>query len=111
MRAARPDVDIGDEWVDEGAFLPRYNIAPRSRSPVIRRRSRTADGEFDEAENHAFVQTMKWGLIPHWSKFEDKTLNTINAKAENLVEGGGMWNSIKGRKRCAIICQGYELLA
>jgi putative SOS response-associated peptidase YedK len=49
---------------------------------------------------------MKWGLIPHWSKFEDNTLNTINARAENLAEGGGMWGSIKGKKRCAVPCQG-----
>jgi len=53
------------------------------------------------------MQTMKWGLVPHWSKFEDKSLNTTNARSENLVEGGSMWASIKGTKRCAIPCQGY----
>ncbi|KAH0579765.1 hypothetical protein H2248_002602 [Termitomyces sp. 'cryptogamus'] len=50
---------------------------------------------------------MKWGLVPHWSKHEDKTLSTTNARAENLVEGGGMWASIKGKKRCAVLAQGY----
>ena len=49
---------------------------------------------------------MKWGLVPSWSKHEEKHLNTINARAENLVEGGGMWGSIKGKKRCAVLCQG-----
>ena len=53
------------------------------------------------------MQTMKWGLVPHWSKSEDKSLNTINARSENLVDGGGMWASIKGKNRCAIPCQGY----
>lgn len=53
------------------------------------------------------MQTMKWGLIPHWAKVEDNTLNTINARAENLAEGGGMWGSIKGKKRCAVPAQGY----
>jgi len=53
------------------------------------------------------MRTMKWGLIPSWSKHEDKTLNTINARSENLVEGGGMWGSIKGKKRCVVLCQGY----
>ena len=52
------------------------------------------------------MHTMKWGLVPHWSKHEDTSLNTINAKGENLVEGGGMWTSIKGKKRCAVVCQG-----
>jgi len=49
---------------------------------------------------------MKWGLVPHWSKYEDKTLSTTNARSENLAEGGGMWNSIKGKKRCAVVCEG-----
>ncbi|TCD68996.1 hypothetical protein EIP91_009218 [Steccherinum ochraceum] len=53
------------------------------------------------------MHTMKWGLVPHWAKHEDKTLNTTNARSENLVDGGGMWGSIKGRKRCAIPCEGY----
>lgn len=53
------------------------------------------------------MQTMKWGLVPHWSKFEDKSLNTTNARSENLIEGGGMWASIKGKNRCAIPCQGW----
>ncbi|KAG7087468.1 hypothetical protein E1B28_013433 [Marasmius oreades] len=50
---------------------------------------------------------MKWGLVPHWSKHEDKTLNTTNARSENLIEGGGMWASLKGKRRCAVVCEGY----
>lgn len=49
---------------------------------------------------------MRWGLVPHWSKHEDKTLSTTNARRENLVEGGGMWQSIKGKTRCAVLCEG-----
>jgi putative SOS response-associated peptidase YedK len=53
------------------------------------------------------MHSMKWGLVPHWSKAEPPTLNTINARAENLQEGGGMWGSVKGRKRCVVVAQGY----
>ena len=100
-----------DEWIDEAEFIPRYNIAPRTQAPVIRRRRRRGDPGPSNAEgggsNDGLVlHTMKWGLVPHWSKFEDKTLNTTNARSENLIEGGGMWASIKGKKRCAIPCQG-----
>ncbi|KAI5119339.1 hypothetical protein M0805_004016 [Coniferiporia weirii] len=115
-----PNLDL-DEWVDEEAFQPRFNVAPRSRSPVIRRRNRFDDGaeEADaqdkqdgqeiSGQKHRKVamHTMKWGLVPHWNKHEDMSLNTINAKGENLVDGGGMWTSIKGKKRCAVLCQGY----
>ncbi|KAF9460463.1 hypothetical protein BDZ94DRAFT_1311474 [Collybia nuda] len=119
------DVDV-DEWVDEDQFVPRYNIAPRTQGVVLRQHDPgpsdviNASGPQSKvlsitqpsagkrnARSHYILQTMKWGLVPHWSKFEDKTLSTTNARSENLVEGGGMWASIKGRKRCAILCQGY----
>ncbi|GLB44099.1 putative SOS response associated peptidase (SRAP) [Lyophyllum shimeji] len=115
-------VDV-DEWIDEEEFVPRYNIAPRTNAPVLRRRSAGAglldaagtegardpevSAETATADSHYVLHTMKWGLVPHWSKFEDKTLSTTNARSENLVEGGGMWASIKGKKRCAVVCQGY----
>lgn len=137
VRNVHPELDINpDRWIDEEAFHPRYNVAPRTRTPVIRRVNKWDDRElFDERtvsqddesaedghvaerqkenndekmdlEKGTVLHTMKWGLVPHWSKHEDTTLNTINAKGENLVEGSGMWNSIKGRKRCVIVCQGY----
>lgn len=85
--------------------MPRYNIAPRTQSAVLRRRDPGPSGSNSEAQGYV-LQSMKWGLVPHWSKFEDKTLSTTNARSENLVEGGGMWGSIKGKKRCAVLCQG-----
>ena len=82
--------------------MPRYNIAPRTQAPVLRRQ----DPGPSNVNVSYILHSMKWGLVPHWSKFEDKTLSTTNARSENLVEGGGMWASMKGRKRCAILCQG-----
>ncbi|KAF9074534.1 hypothetical protein BDP27DRAFT_1416408 [Rhodocollybia butyracea] len=106
------------DWINQGQFVPRYNVAPRSQAPVIRRQlgdeSTSSDNTGGESQAGAelssgqlVMQTMKWGLVPHWSKFEDKNLNTMNARSENLISGGGMWNSLKGRKRCVVICQGY----
>jgi putative SOS response-associated peptidase YedK len=87
------------EWRNEEAFVPRHNIAPHSNG-VVMRRDESQDGGLSE---DLVLQTMKWGLVPHWCKHEDKTLNTINARAENLATDGGMWASIKGRKRCVVI--------
>ncbi|KII90168.1 hypothetical protein PLICRDRAFT_108074 [Plicaturopsis crispa FD-325 SS-3] len=92
------------DWVNRDRFRPRYNVAPRSHAPVIRRRNPRNEGD-DSAE--LILDTLKWGLVPHWSKHEDKSMNTINARSENLIDGGGMWGSIKGRRRCAVVCQGY----
>lgn len=80
----------------------RHNVAPRSQAPVLRRRDPGEAGSADDL----VLQTMRWGLVPHWSKHEDKTLNTTNARREQLVEGGGMWQSIKGKRRCAVLCEG-----
>ena len=97
--------------------LLRHNIAPHSQAPVIRRRYAGSATEPSGSQttstdkpNEIVMHTMKWGLVPHWSKYEDKSLNTTNCRSENLVEGGGMWGSIKGRKRCAIPCEGYVRL-
>ena len=98
---------------NRGAYIPlnvmrvsvdsvRHNIAPRSQAPVLRRREPAEDG----SPNDLVLQTMRWGLVPHWNKHEDKTLNTTNARREHLVEGGGMWQSIKGKRRCAVLCEG-----
>ncbi|KAI0351590.1 DUF159-domain-containing protein [Trametes cingulata] len=60
------------------------------------------------ASSPLILHTMKWGLVPHFSKHEDPSLKTINARCEALIEGqAGMWASIKGKKRCAIVCEGY----
>ncbi|KAJ3572079.1 hypothetical protein NP233_g3315 [Leucocoprinus birnbaumii] len=96
-----------DEWENEDEFVPRYNIAPRTQAPVIRHRGAADGGEPTDSSDKMIMQTMKWGLVPHWSKVEDKTLSTTNARAENLVEGGGMWGSLRGSKRCVIPVQGY----
>ncbi|TBU59863.1 hypothetical protein BD310DRAFT_947640 [Dichomitus squalens] len=126
------NVQVG-EWVGRDQFVPRYNVAPRSQAPVIRRADEAGQGaassssarrmpslEGKETDAGAVatagetepvqvvMQTMRWGLVPHFSKHEDGSLKTINARCEALMgEGRGMWASIKGKKRCAVVCQGY----
>lgn len=138
--------DLGhdvDDWVDEEAFYPRYNVAPRTYNPVVRARDESSSGSssgggspsetghsrankddshLESGESgtegtspevqharatHLVLQSMKWGVVPHWSKVEDNTLNTINARSGNILEGGGMWASLKGSKRCIVPCDGY----
>ncbi|KAI0063279.1 DUF159-domain-containing protein [Artomyces pyxidatus] len=101
-------------WVGRDQFVPRYNIAPSTQAPVLRASTSRADAadtlSTDAVSGSAsdlVLHTMKWGLVPHWSRSETTNLSTINARAENLVEGGGIWGSIKGRKRCIVVAQGY----
>jgi putative SOS response-associated peptidase YedK len=53
---------------------------------------------------------MKWGLIPSWTKRSPdyaSTLKTINCRDDSLASPGGLWASMKGRKRCIVFAQGF----
>ncbi|KAK3902241.1 hypothetical protein C8A05DRAFT_15686 [Staphylotrichum tortipilum] len=59
---------------------------------------------------HYKLQSMKWGLIPSWSKHTPDyatTLKTINCRADSLASPGGLWASMKTRKRCVVPVQGF----
>ncbi|KAI0855259.1 hypothetical protein F4860DRAFT_497014 [Xylaria cubensis] len=59
---------------------------------------------------HYKLQTMKWGLVPFWTKRNPgygSMMKTINCRDDSLVQGGGMWSSMKARKRCVVIAQGF----
>ena len=56
------------------------------------------------------LKAMKWGLIPFWTKRSPdygSMLKTINCRDDSLKENRGMWNTVKQRKRCLVICQGF----
>ena len=56
------------------------------------------------------LQAMKWGLIPFWTKRNPDygtLMKTINCRDDSLIEDRGMWTSMKKRKRCVVICQGF----
>ncbi|KAG9311008.1 hypothetical protein JVU11DRAFT_8904 [Chiua virens] len=101
-----PNLDIG-EWVGEDDFVPRYNIAPNTNAPVIRqyRDGVHPNSESEPVSTPFIMQTMRWGV--HYGKEPAKGSQAINARSENLVEGIGMWNKLRGKNRCVVICQGY----
>ncbi|KAF9512888.1 hypothetical protein BS47DRAFT_1297100, partial [Hydnum rufescens UP504] len=75
----------------------RNNIAPRTYAPVVRR---------DGAD--VIIQSMRWGVVPHFQKFDDGSLKTINARGEHLTDGtSSLWNSLKGKKRALVPVHGY----
>ncbi|KAI0424779.1 hypothetical protein F5Y09DRAFT_323445 [Xylaria sp. FL1042] len=61
-------------------------------------------------EVHYKLQTMKWGLIPFWTKRNPgygSVMKTINCRDDSLAQSGGMWSSMKARKRCIVTVQGF----
>ena len=83
-----------DEWHDDD-FHPSFNIAPTQISPVL-----IGDG------NSRIVKSMKWGLIPSWSKDESIGPKMINARSETLTEKPSFQNLIN-QNRCVVIADGY----
>ena len=82
-----------DECAD---FTPRYNIAPTTDIPVIRR----------SPTNQNVLHLLRWGLVPHWSK--DLTIGSrlINARSESLTEKPS-FRSAFARRRCLIPADGF----
>lgn len=59
---------------------------------------------------HYKLQSMKWGLVPFWTKRNPDygaVMKTINCRDDSLAQAGGMWASMKGRKRCVVVAQGF----
>lgn len=65
---------------------------------------------YADQEIHYHLKAMKWGLIPFWTKRSPdygSMMRTINCRDDSLIENRGMWNTMKQRKRCIVVCQGF----
>lgn len=73
--------------------------------------TQTQHGQSDApGETRYKLQTMKWGLVPFWTKRSPdygSVMRTINARDDSLAGKGGMWNTMKQRKRCIVVAQGF----
>lgn len=80
--------------VADALFAPRFNVAPTQEVGV----ARAAD------EHAAEFVSMRWGLIPSWSK--DPKRPAINARAET-VASNAMFRTAFRRRRCLIPVSGF----
>lgn len=50
------------------------------------------------------------GLVPSWTKRSPNYSSfpkTINCRDDSLFENKGMWTSMKHKKRCIVVAQGF----
>ncbi len=80
---------------DKQLFAPRFNIAPTQNIPVIL-----------EASGERIIDSLRWGLIPSWSKDDSFASKLINARAETLSEKASFKNAFK-KQRCIIPASGF----
>ena len=82
---------------DEIEERPRYNIAPTQPVVTVRRELGTKTRKFT---------TMRWGLIPSWTKDMSIGTRTLNARSETVATRLAFRDSIL-TKRCLIPADGF----
>lgn len=75
---------------------PSYNIAPTQAIPAIRQGT----------DSKRRFQSLRWGLIPSWSKDLAIGARLINARAETVAEKPSFRSAFRQR-RCLIITDGF----
>ena len=83
-----------DEWQAED-YTPSYNIAPTQNSLVL-----LQEGGYN------IVKSMRWGLIPAWSKNELFGSKMINARIETVTTKPS-FKSLIPKNRCIVLSDGY----
>ena len=76
-------------------FLQKYNIAPTLQIPAIR-----------EQNNQRTLDSLRWGLIPHWVKDQKIKVTAFNARLETLTQKPFFRDPIR-HQRCIIPASGF----
>ena len=116
-----------ERWVDAEAYAPRYNAAPGCVLPVLRLAApAAADGAATEAtEQFASdapveatdapdaprerqLQSMRWGLIPSWTKRDETPdyYRMFNARADTAPDKP-VFSRLLARRRCVVLLNGF----
>jgi putative SOS response-associated peptidase YedK len=82
---------------EEYDWNPRYNIAPSQPVVAIRQ---------DAREPVRKLSTMRWGLIPSWSKDPSIGYKTINARSETVATTPSFREPFKSQ-RCLVPADGF----
>ncbi|CAD6440263.1 9e6e13ce-4a85-4376-b594-61e473f0c496 [Sclerotinia trifoliorum] len=106
-RADVPDWGAGPRLHKEAGADGTEERVTESEAP------KTEATEQEEHANEAVrykLQSMKWGLIPFWTKRNPdygSMMKTINCRDDSLIENRGMWNTMKQKKRCVVVAEGF----
>lgn len=77
-------------------FPVRYNIAPGTDIPVIRR----------SPEGLRVLHLLRWGLIPHWAKDPAIGARLVNARSESVADKPAFRDAFR-RRRCLVPADGF----
>ncbi|USP81633.1 hypothetical protein yc1106_08907 [Curvularia clavata] len=100
---------------DDSNVRQSYNFAPGYHGLVYRADGlesghQQEDVQTDKADTKYKLQSMQWGLVPFWTKRNPdygSKMKTINCRDDSLIEDRGIWTSMKKKKRCIVVAQGF----
>lgn len=80
---------------------PSWNVAPTDAVRVVLERRAAAD-----ERPHRQLRTVRWGLVPSWSRSRSGGAKMINARAETVATKPA-FKAAAARRRCLVPSQGY----
>lgn len=92
------------------ADTPNYNVEAHHDKELELTDTTEPESREKDTRIQYKLQGMKWGLVPFWAKRQPdygSLMRTINCRDDSLIEDRGMWTSMKRKKRCVVVCQGY----
>ncbi|KAF5398596.1 Embryonic stem cell-specific 5-hydroxymethylcytosine-binding protein [Paragonimus heterotremus] len=94
------------KWINFNAkhqYVPSYNIAPGSFTPILTLGSTVHCPSFK-----AVIQPMRWGLVPSFARDDSATaFATSNARVESLLVKPAYGSAMRQGKRCVVLAQGF----
>ncbi|KAK0324934.1 hypothetical protein LTR82_003920 [Friedmanniomyces endolithicus] len=108
-RAHTSDRGAGTQEEGEEESEPVRKRAKVSHDHNVTQPTHEVDGMATKEVRYK-LQAAKWGLIPFWTKRPpdySSQLRTINCRDDSLAQNGGMWNTMKQRKRCIVVAEGF----
>jgi len=96
------------DWVDVGTETEHGTPKKTKKTPSTKDISSPTKPTHDSSRYK--LQAMRWGLIPFWTKRNPgyaSVMKTINCRSDSLSRSGGMWTTMKMRKRCVVVADGF----
>ena len=97
LKAPREAIAEAFDLADVPQLLPRYNITPTQRVPVVR---------LNPASDQRRLAILQWGLIPSWADDPAIGNRLINARAETVAEKPVFRTAFK-KRRCLVPADGF----
>lgn len=110
--STKAPTDLADEFhavdaTDESSASADYNVAPtKDVTVVVQRHPRDDEGTPDPDTTERTLRTVRWGLVPFWSKDPSSGARMVNARSETAAEKPAFRRALASR-RCLFPAEGW----